>query len=113
MPFTFDFDSVYDRLNPDTVLEALEDAIISCREDWSEGFTHWIINLVKLSIESAFGEFKGKYYKSKGGIPTGGSISVELANIAVYFILKKVLFDDKKLMKDVVDKSSFEKLQLV
>ena len=53
-------------------------------------------------MESAFGEFKGEFYKAIGGIPTGGSISVELANIAVYYVLKKVLFDDEKLMKDVI-----------
>ena len=53
-------------------------------------------------MKSAFGEFQGKFFKAAGGIPTGGSISVELANIAVYYILKKAIFEDAKLMKDVV-----------
>ena len=101
-PFTFDFDSLYDRIDPELVIEAVEHAMESCRSDWSEGFKKWLLDLIMLSIQSAFGEFRGKFHKAKGGIPTGGSISVELANITVYFVLKKVLFDDTKLMRDIV-----------
>ena len=101
-PFTFDFDSLYDRLRPDLVIEAVEDAIQSCRADWSLEFRNWLIDIIRLSMKSAFGEFKGSFFKAIGGIPTGGSISVELANITVYFILKKVLFEDNKLMKDII-----------
>ena len=101
-PFTFDFDSLYDRLRPEVVIEAVEDAMKSCRADWSKGFMDWMVEVIKLSMKSAFGEFKGIFFKAKGGIPTGGSISVELANIAVYFILKTVLFNDKFMMTDIV-----------
>ena len=101
-PFTFDFDSLYDRLDPDLVVKALEDAMESCRAHWSKGFMEWMIKVIRLSMESAFGEFKGRFFRAVGGIPTGGSISVELANIAVYFILKTEIFEDDKLMKDIV-----------
>ena len=101
-PFTFDFDSLYDRLKPDIVIQAVKDAMKSCRVGWSKGLMNWNVKLIKLSMRSAYGEFKGSFFKAKGGIPTGGSISVELANIAVYFILKNILFNDKKLMKDIV-----------
>ena len=101
-PFTFDFDSLYDRLSPDIVVQAVKDAMQYCRPSWTQEFRDWIIKVIKLSMESAFGEFRGKFFKAVGGIATGGSISIELANIAVYFILRNILFDDKKLMKDVV-----------
>ena len=87
-PFTFDFDSLYDSFSSTIVLDALQDAMDICRESWSNGFKKWISELVKLSIESAIGEFDGKFFKPKKGLPTGGSMCVELANIAVYFVLK-------------------------
>ena len=101
-PFTFDFDSLYDRMTPDIVVQAVKDAMQYCRSSWTQEFRDWIIDVIKLSMKSVFGEFRGEFFEAVGGIATGGSISVELANIAVYFILKNVLFEDKKLMKDVV-----------
>ena len=62
----------------------------------------WMVSLICLSMDSAFVEFKKKFYRALCGIATGGSICVELANITVYFILKEVLYADKKLMRDVV-----------
>ena len=35
-------------------------------------------------------------------MPTGGGIIVELANIAVYFVLRNVLYSDKDLMKRII-----------
>ena len=102
-PFTFDFDSLYDSLNPKLVLTALREAMDQCRSSWSTAFKDWIIDLACHSIESAIGEFQGKYYKPKKGLPTGGSLSVQLANIAVYFVLNKVIFSDSTLMRNVID----------
>ena len=83
-PFTFDFEALYDSLNPELVFDAIEDAMDVCREDWSYEFKCWLLDLVKLSIDSAVGEFQTKFYKPKGGLPTGGSLSVEVANITVF-----------------------------
>ena len=102
-PFTFDFDSLYDSLSPSLVLKALRDAMNKCRPSWSTAFKDWIIDLACHSIESAIGEFQGKFYKPKKGLPTGGSLSVQLANIAVYFVLNEILYNDKKMMKSVTD----------
>ena len=101
-PFTFDFDSLYDRLDPTLVIKAIRKAMETCRPNWSSAFMDWMVSLICLSMDSAFGEFKQKFYKALRGIASGGSICVELANIAVYFILNKVLYADKKLMRDVV-----------
>ena len=101
-PFTFDFDSLYDSISPSLVFKALEDAMNTCRPNWEPSFKDWLLELVDLSIESAVGIFRGKFYKPKGKLPTGGSLSVPAANIAVYFVLCKVLYSDKTLMKDVI-----------
>ena len=102
-PFTFDFASLYDTLDPSLVIRAVRDAIRICRLEWSQCFSDWLIDLIRLSFDCSFGEFLGKFFRPKNGIATGGSISVELANITVYFVLKNVLFDDPSMMKDVID----------
>ena len=94
-PFTFDFEALYDSLNPELVFNAIEDAMDVCREDWSYEFKCWLLDLIKLSIDSAVGEFQTKFYKPKGGLPTGGSLSVEVANITVDFVLKKYCMKTK------------------
>ena len=96
-------ESLYDKLSPDLVLKALREAMVSCREHWSSGFKDWIISLVRLSINASIGEFQGKFYKQKNGLPTGGSLIVEIANIAVFYVLKHCLYSDKHAMKDIVD----------
>ena len=84
-PFTFDFDSLYDSLSPSLVITALRDAMDICRPTWSPNLKNWVLNLLHLSIESAVSVIREKFYRPKGGLPTGGSISVEGANITVFF----------------------------
>ena len=83
---TFDFKSLYDSLSPELVKEALGDAMKSCRPDWSLQFQMWLIELVSLSLESAVGCFDEQWYIQKTGIPTGGSLCVQLASITVYYV---------------------------
>ena len=52
-------------------------------------------------MKSAVGKFEDEWYVQKHGIATGGSLCVELANIAVYFIMRERVYNDKKLMKNV------------
>ena len=106
-PFTFDFDSLYDSLSKDLLLEALQYAMDTCRPDWSSDFKTWLRKLVELSVDSAIGEYHGKFYKPRRGCPTGGSLSVQIANIAVFFVLNLVLYKDKNLMSQVVDIKRF------
>ena len=39
---------------------------------------------------------------NKRGIPTGGSICVQLANICVFYIMQNVIYSDPDLMKDII-----------
>ena len=99
--FTFDYKSLYDSLRPELVVEALETAMIENRTEWSEDLKRWIIDLVKMSLKSAIGQFEDHFYRQKNGIPTGGSLCVQLANIAVYYIMRKEVYSSEDLMSKV------------
>ncbi len=100
-PFSFDFKSLYDSIKPDLALEALEAAMNECRKEWSEEFKAWIIDLVKLSFKASVGQFESQWYRQKIGVPTGGSLCVQIANIAVYYHMRKVVYSDTQVMKSV------------
>ena len=99
--FTFDYKSLYDSLQPDLVIEALDTAMSECRTDWSDDFRKWILELVKISLKCAVGKFEDCWYRQKKGIPTGGSLCVELANITVYYIMRKEVYGNSNLMKHI------------
>ena len=71
------------------------------RPSWSNEFKEWIIQLIDFSLKSAVGEFDGEWYLQTNGIPTGGSICVQLANITVYYVLRKVVYIDTDIMGPV------------
>ena len=73
LPFTFDFQALYDSLTPNLVVEALRYSIKACRKQWSVDFTEWLIELINISLSSGIGVFKDTWYKSVSGISTGGS----------------------------------------
>ena len=88
-------------LSQDQVIEALYEAIAECRKEWTPEFSEWIISLVKLSLKSSIGVFEDTWYKQKGGVPTGGTLCVQLANIAVFSIMRKALYNQPSLMEKV------------
>ena len=77
-------------LTPALVVEAMKHAIQKCRPQWNVQFRNWILKLIKLSMSAGFGKFKDKWYRPATGIPTGGNISVQLANIAIFVLLLAV-----------------------
>ena len=91
--FSWDFSSLYDNLTPEFVKEALVFSISELRPDWSDDFVDWILRLVDLSLSSCFGRHGNLWFRNKSGIATGGSLSVSLANIAVYYALRCSIFD--------------------
>ena len=100
-PFTFDFKALYDSLSPSLVVEALEHAMELLRPDWTGSFKNWLIDLVKHSLKSSIGFFEDSWYKQIHGVPTGGSLCVQLANIAVYYVLNKHVYSQPELMSQV------------
>ena len=95
--FAWDFSSLYDNLTPQLVMEALLIAISELRPDWSAEFIKWIMDLVELNLTSSVGKFGNLWYRNKVGVVTGGSLSVSLANIAVFYALRCVLEDNATL----------------
>ena len=99
--FSFDFKSLYDSLNPGLVIEALNHAILECRPTWSDQIRSCIVDLVNLSFDSSVGVYDNVWYRQKNGVPTGGTLCVQLANIAVFYVLHKVLYSSPELMNNI------------
>ena len=99
--FTFDFKGLYDSLKPELVREALFDAMSNTRPHWSEEFCKWIVELIDLSLRSSVGCFEDQWYVQKNGIPTGGSLCVQIANITVYYAMNKCVYSNSSMMKRV------------
>lgn len=99
--FTFDYKALYDSLDPELAIEALSSAINECRSEWDPEFKQWLIDLVRLSLRASIGMFNGNWYRQKVGVPTGGSICVQIANIAVYYIMRKLVYDSEELMTNI------------
>ena len=91
-PFTFDFKSLYDSLSPNLIREALITSMAENRPEWSIDFQNWLVDLIEISLDSSFGYYKENWYKSITGIATGNSISVQIANIAVYYVLRTIIY---------------------
>ncbi|KAL5251597.1 hypothetical protein ACHWQZ_G017089 [Mnemiopsis leidyi] len=100
--FAFDYKALYDSLKPDLAMEALSVAMNECRPDWSPEFKVWILKLVDHSFKSSVGQFEGDWYQQLVGVPTGGSLCVQIANIAVYYYMRRVVYSDDRLMKNIV-----------
>ena len=92
--FTFDYKALYDSLDPELTLRALSTAMDECRENWDPDFKQWILKLVGLSLRSSVGMFNDSWYRQKRGVPTGGSLCVQIANIAVYHIMHDLVYSD-------------------
>ena len=91
LAFGLDVVALYDSIKHDLALEALDDAMTICRPDWTYGFCSWIKELVSLSFKSAVVKFQDCWYISVNGVPTGGIPSVDLGNITVFYVLKKLI----------------------
>ena len=90
--FNMDVVALYDSLSHTLILEAIDDAINSHRPEWTSPFRTWLKDMVSLSFKSAVLKNKDDWFLPIRGIPTGGCISVEVANLAVYFALKNLLY---------------------
>ena len=77
------------------------------RPDWEENFVNWLLQLIDLSVKAGFGKFQNKWYIPKTGIPTGGNISVQLANISVFYALKFSLFSNQLMMENIISVKRF------
>ena len=72
-----------------------------CRPEWSESFKSWILSLIDFSLRSSVAKYKNSWYRQNNGIPTGGSLCVQLANITVYYVMAKTVYNDPSMMENV------------
>ena len=82
-PFALDVVALYDSINPSLAIEALDCALRQCRPQWSHEYLNWLKELVKHTICNNKFMYKGNWYLTKKGIPTGGVLSPLLANITM------------------------------
>ena len=101
--FTFDFKSLYDSLRPELVKEALQDAVSTCRPGWNRDKQKWLLDLVDHSLRASVGKFENNWYSQLNGVPTGGSLCVQLANITVFYIMNKAVYSNRQLMVNIVE----------
>ena len=92
LTFNLDVEALYDSLRRDQVELAIRAAIKQCRPTWSDDFAEWLVTSVNLSLDSAVGLFKGKWYQSTGGVATGGKLCVYVANITVFWAFHRVIY---------------------
>ena len=86
--FTLDVKALYPSIDPNLLPDAIE-AALSVVTDFSPQRKKFIIDLVKFNISNAVTHYRGDWFKSLMGIPTGASDSVCLANIYMKWVLIK------------------------
>ena len=57
-----------------------------------------IVDLVEICIRNSVICYRGRWYNTLLGIPTGGPESGSIANIVVYFVLEQILLPNPKVM---------------
>ena len=78
-------------------------AMDTCRPDWSEEMKQWIISLIDFSLRGSLAKYDNSWWKQRNGIPTGGSLCVQLANISVYYVMSQKVYNDPVMMRNVLD----------
>ena len=87
---TLDVDALYPSIRLDLALEALEDAL-HVATSFSEDLIEMILCMTRICIENSVIHYRGTWYCSTLGIPTGGPESGSIANIVVFFVMEKKL----------------------
>ena len=84
--FTMDVEKLYPSIQPDLALEAIRETLAMDRTTDRKTKTA-IENFIRLSFENSYVTYQDKCYKSKVGIPTGGSLSRQIADIFLHWIM--------------------------
>ena len=66
---SIDIVSLYDSLKHELVIEAIDDAIDTCRQEWSPEFRKWFKDLIELSFVAAVLKNEDKWFSVENGIP--------------------------------------------
>ena len=84
--FTLDVKALYPSIKPALALQAIRE-VLSIDKTTKKDTKTAIAQFIDLSFENSYVAYKGECYKSKIGIPTGGSLSRQIADIFLHWIL--------------------------
>ena len=77
---------LYPSIQPELALQAIRE-VLSRDETVERGTKTAIAQFIELSFENSYVVYNNECYKSKVGIPTGGSLSRQIADIFLHWIL--------------------------
>ena len=93
---TLDVDALYPSIRLDIALQALIHALVFAT-DYSSEQIDMIVELAELCIKNSVVCYRGSWYRTIVGIPTGGPESGSIANIVVYFVLENILLPNPQV----------------
>ena len=106
--FTMDVEKLYPSIRPELALQAIHEALAMDKTTNKKTKTA-IEHFIRLSFENSYVSYQNECYKSKIGIPTGGSLSRQIADIFLHWILfikmspKLSLIDAVRFWKRFID----------
>ena len=84
--FTMDVEKLYPSIQPDLALQAIHEALRA--DKTTDDKTKYAIEqFIKLSFDNSYVTYRNDCFKSKIGIPTGGSLSRQIADIFLRWIM--------------------------
>ena len=84
--FTLDVKALYPSIKPDLALQAIRN-VLAADKTTNKNLKTAISQFIELSFENSYVGYQDYCYKSKVGIPTGGSLSRQIADIFLHWIL--------------------------
>ena len=86
--------SLYDNIRRDLIMEGVTEAISHCRPGWPGNFVVWLIDMINFALEATYAKFEDDWYKMENCLPTGHTLSVDLADMGVYKAFYDVIYSD-------------------
>ena len=71
--------------------------------EWTYEFKERILPLIQFSLKASVAMYDQNWWKQNNGIPTGGSLCVQLANITVYYVMSKNVYSLPEMMVNVAE----------
>lgn len=90
--------SLYDNLSRSLLNESLLQAMDVLRPQWTADFKNWLMKMVNNSLDSVYAKFGDQWYKMTDCVPTGHTLSVNLADIAVYYAFDCLVYSKDTAM---------------
>ena len=84
--FTLDVEKLYPSIQPELALQAIRETLARDKTTDKKIKTA-VEHFIRLSFENSYVTYQDKCYKSKVGIPTGGSLSRQIADIFLHWII--------------------------